>query len=171
LLHEVPPCSRAPRSVGIADARRGAGAPGLVVVRNVFLIFSIVLLVNRRETYLLEALLQLAASYPSSLKIGEIARRRAIPEAFLARLLAGAARRGVVATSRGPRGGVRLVRSPETMTLAEILENPVQRPAASPATAWLADQLAQARTGLLASVSLYELLSKDHETEAFIWNI
>jgi Rrf2 family protein len=135
------------------------------------MMFLISFVVNKRETYLVEALLVLAESYPHSLKVAEIARRRGAPTAFLARLLAGAARRGVVATARGPRGGVRLLRPPSSTALSEVLDEPVGSAARSPATAWLAVRLSEARSRVLAGITLSELLAMERDTEALIWNI
>jgi DNA-binding IscR family transcriptional regulator len=123
----------------------------------------IVFIVNATETYRLEALIELAAAFPEPLTAVEIARRRRIPAPFLGRLLAGLARDGVVATSRGPRGGVRLVGSPKDTHLAGVLPAPADTAAGGAGVRWLAHRLAAARTGLLAETTLAELLAVERE--------
>ncbi len=93
-----------------------------------------------------------------SLTAGEIARRRRIPEKFLARLLSGLARSGVVLTARGPNGGARLARPPVQVSLIEVL--PTAGPALKGGVAaiWLAQRLDAAEKGTLAGLTLAALL-------------
>jgi Rrf2 family protein len=60
----------------------------------------------------------------------EIARRQAIPEAYLHQLLAALARAGMVRGTRGPAGGHELTGDPATITLRQVyiaLEGPDRR--------------------------------------------
>ena len=126
---------------------------------------------NKRESYLLEALLELATVHPTPLTVAELGRRRALPVAFLARLLAAAARHGIVATSRGPHGGIALARDPAALPLAIVLETVLREPAGSPATRWLARELARTRDALLADLTLADLAARERETAAFSFAI
>ncbi len=45
-----------------------------------------------------------------------------LPEAYLAKLLKALVRAGVLRASSGPRGGYRLARPPESITVAEVVE-------------------------------------------------
>jgi DNA-binding IscR family transcriptional regulator len=121
---------------------------------------------NMSDAYRIEALIELAAAFPEPLTASEIARRRHIPAPFLGRLLAGVARDGVVATSRGPRGGVRLSRPPEDTTLATVLPETAPAAVGSPAIAWLSDRLAAARRAVLDRTTLSGLLAVERERRA-----
>lgn len=119
---------------------------------------------NARDGYLVDALVLLAATHPEALTVAEIARRRGIPAPFLGRLLADAARRGVVATLRGPRGGVRLAEPPAAIPLSAILDLGPSEPTGGRAVRWLDDELRGARLRLLERLTLEHLL--EHERAA-----
>jgi Rrf2 family protein len=121
---------------------------------------------NSADAYRLQALLELAAAYPNSRTTAEIARRRAIPAPFLARLLAELARHGVVATSRGPRGGGRLHRPPMELALSELLPRPGERSDGGPAVRSLTAALAEAQASVLRRTTLADLLRLERETAA-----
>lgn len=114
---------------------------------------------NSADTYQVEALLELATVFPRSLTAAAIAGRRKIPRAFLARLLRTLSESGLVASTRGPAGGVRLARPPGEITLDAVL--PVRsRPHGArggSAVAYLFERLAAARRDTLASISLGSL--------------
>ncbi|MGE5235966.1 MAG: RrF2 family transcriptional regulator [Acidobacteriota bacterium] len=118
---------------------------------------------NSTEAYRLEALLELAAAYPRPLTATSVARRRGVPEAFLARLLAGLSRAGVVAAVRGPGGGVRLARPPETIELATLLPSSRPSEVGGPAVRWLVASLAEGRARVLRSLTLASLLRVERE--------
>lgn len=105
----------------------------------------------------MDALLELARVFPDSLTVAAIARRRGIPRPFLGRLLADLARGGVVATSRGPRGGARLAVAPSDLDLAPLLPGGEDPVAGSPALQWLAGRLARAREESLRGITLAHL--------------
>jgi len=119
--------------------------------------------VNWTDVYRLEALLELAEVYPASLTVAEVARRREIPSAFLARLLGEAAREDVVATARGPHGGVRLAAPPEAIGLGRLLRPDPVPDTGGPAVRWLARRLAEAQEGVLAPLRLTTLLTVERE--------
>ena len=73
--------------------------------------------------------------------------------------MAATARTGVLATTRGPRGGVRLVRPPELVTLAEVAPVPPAHRAGGAAVAWLESALAGAWLAVLERTTLAGLLA------------
>jgi DNA-binding IscR family transcriptional regulator len=133
---------------------------------TIFLSNIIILVVNVSDVYRVEALLELAGSFPGSLTAREVARRRDIPPTFLARLLGELARDDLVLTSRGPRGGVRLGAAPEDIGLARVLRADPLPDAGGEAVHWLAHRLADAHAEALAPLNLAGLLTveKDRET-------
>ncbi len=72
--------------------------------------------------YALQAIFDLA-SHPSGepIKIAEIAKRQRIPQKFLELILAGLKQGGFVESRRGAEGGYLLARSPESITVGEVL--------------------------------------------------
>ncbi len=130
------------------------------------MIVPIINIMNGTDTYRLEAAIALAEAFPGRLTASEIARRRRIPEKFLARLLATLARGGVVVTTRGPRGGARLARPAEHISLAQILDPGPERPGGGPAVQAVARRLAQSRRHALESLTLAALLEMEREVAA-----
>jgi DNA-binding IclR family transcriptional regulator len=122
--------------------------------------------VNVSDVYRLEALLELAAAFPSPLTVREVARRRDIPPTFLARLLGELARDELVVTTRGPRGGVRLGPPPEEVRVARVLRPDPLPDSGGDAVRWLAQRLAEAQARALAPVNLAGLLKVEREHEA-----
>src|SRR5271155_676883 len=74
--------------------------------------------------YSLKALLALAERYPSPepMRVEEIAESQGVPENYLRRLLIELKRGGLVASQKGPSGGYMLARSPNRITMADVLE-------------------------------------------------
>jgi DNA-binding IscR family transcriptional regulator len=122
--------------------------------------------VNETDAYQLEALLELAAAYPASLTVREVARRREIPAKFLARLLGELAHEDLVVTTRGPRGGVRLAAPPEAIGLAHLFPPEPPPETGGAAVRWLARRLAEAHEDALASVKLAGLAKVEREQDA-----
>ena len=78
-------------------------------------------IMNQTERYRLEALMELAQSFPRGRSTAQIAARREIPSAYLSRLLAELVRAGWVHSRRGPGGGVTLAHPPETISVAAVI--------------------------------------------------
>jgi len=78
-------------------------------------------IMNQTERYRLEALMELAQSFPEGRSTAQIAVRRDIPSAYLSRLLAELARAGWVHSRRGPGGGVSLAQPPETISVSAVI--------------------------------------------------
>jgi Rrf2 family protein len=77
---------------------------------------------STRSTYSLRALLELALAQgrgPVSAAI--IAKRQALSVAYLEQLLHRLKRQGLVHSTRGPKGGYVLARTPEEITVADVV--------------------------------------------------
>ncbi len=77
---------------------------------------------SRKSEYALLALIDLAQhSDEGYVRIRDICARKTIPRKFLEQILLSLKRSGHVHSVRGARGGYRLARSPQKVTLAEII--------------------------------------------------
>ncbi len=77
-------------------------------------------LLTRETDYAVRALISAAGdTYKSA---GVISRQADIPYGFLRRILGRLREAGYIETREGPRGGVRLIRDPDTISLAELAE-------------------------------------------------
>lgn len=52
----------------------------------------------------------------------EVARRQGIPQAYMARIVHGLSKAGIVRTHRGTHGGVQLAKPPAAVTLRDVIE-------------------------------------------------
>jgi len=52
----------------------------------------------------------------------EVARRQGIPQAYMARIVHGLSKAGIVRTHRGSHGGVQLAKPPAVVTLRDVIE-------------------------------------------------
>jgi Rrf2 family protein len=79
--------------------------------------------VSAKAEYACLALLELALKYGSSepVRIKQIAEPHAIPQGFLVQILQQLKAAGYVTSTRGAAGGYQLARSPDTISLAEVL--------------------------------------------------
>jgi Rrf2 family iron-sulfur cluster assembly transcriptional regulator len=121
---------------------------------------------NMRDVYRLEALLELSTAYPEARTASAVARRRHIPFPFLARLFSELSREGHVVTIRGPRGGVRLARQPSRIPLAALLPEEPSPEGGGEAVQWLAARLEGSRQEALREVSLARLLEEERRGAA-----
>ena len=78
--------------------------------------------VSTRVHYGLRAMTELAASYADGrlVSISEIARSENLPLAYLEQLVGELRRAGLVEGTRGVRGGYRLARAPERITVGDV---------------------------------------------------
>ncbi|MFL6414480.1 MAG: RrF2 family transcriptional regulator [Bryobacteraceae bacterium] len=88
--------------------------------------------ISVKSEYALRALFDLAAQQlaaqgqsgaPQPVKIAEIAKRQKIPQKFLELILAGLKQSGFVDSRRGADGGYLLARSPDSITIGEVLRS------------------------------------------------
>src|SRR3954451_9935183 len=86
--------------------------------------------ISVKSEYALKAVFDLTAQYLESrnasgpmapVKIADIARRQKIPQKFLELILAGLKQSGFVDSRRGAEGGYLLARSPDSITVGEVL--------------------------------------------------
>jgi len=79
--------------------------------------------------YALRAVVYLADRAPQAGTTDDIAAATLVPKAYLSKVLQGLARAGVVQTHRGVGGGVTLVKTPEDLTILEVVNavEPIQR--------------------------------------------
>jgi Rrf2 family protein len=78
---------------------------------------------NASATHALRALVHLAANEQEEATLGrDLAEKIGVPTHYLAKVLATLARTGLLAASRGARGGYRLARRPEAIALIEVVE-------------------------------------------------
>lgn len=86
--------------------------------------------ISVKSEYALKAVFDLASQYlagrPSGasmppVKIADIAKRQRIPQKFLELILAGLKQNGFVDSRRGAEGGYLLARSPDSITIGEVL--------------------------------------------------
>jgi len=78
------------------------------------------MLVTRETDYAIRCVLYLARDRDQITSVGEIAERMNIPRSFLAKILQRLVREGIVESIRGVKGGFRLIRQPEEITLLEV---------------------------------------------------
>lgn len=78
---------------------------------------------DSKAEYALAAAADLAAHYAPGLpvKVSEIARRTGAPPKYLTQLLPRLRSSGLVSSTKGPRGGYRLMRPPDRISVAEVL--------------------------------------------------
>jgi Rrf2 family protein len=74
-------------------------------------------------TYALEALCYLAHSAPGTfIKVKEISSKLDIPEHFLGKVLTQLVRKKLIVSSKGPTGGVSLVKDPSDFTVYDVMK-------------------------------------------------
>lgn len=77
---------------------------------------------SRRCEYAILALLYLAQNYEKKLStIRDLAENNHIPRKFLEQILASLKRLGFIKSTRGPKGGYKLAKNPQEITLASII--------------------------------------------------
>jgi Rrf2 family protein len=125
-----------------------------------------------KTSYGIAALMELAGVHASGevLQVAEIAARQGIPERYLEQMMTSLRRGGLLRSLRGPRGGYRLSRAPEAVSLAEVIHclegDPADRasdPARTPefqVIDALAEELARDRRSRLSSTSLADLIDQ-----------
>ena len=72
--------------------------------------------------YALRAIVHLAQHSPSGRTTDQIAEATKVPKAYLGKVLQGLVRKGIVNSQRGIGGGISLVKTPDTLTILEVVE-------------------------------------------------
>ena len=78
--------------------------------------------VTSKSRYAVVALAELARSGSNPVPIGQVAERRGIPVQFLEQLFSTLRRDGLLVSQRGVKGGYRLARPPEEITVLEVVQ-------------------------------------------------
>jgi Rrf2 family protein len=82
-----------------------------------------VLRISRKIDYGLRAMIYLASIAPGAVvPFREIARRMAVPEDFLAKILKQLVDQGLVQSTRGPHGGYALARPADDISFLQVIE-------------------------------------------------
>ena len=140
---------------------------------------------SQRGEYAIQALLVLSIYYgPEVIRIKDIAKRQNIPRRFLEQILNDLKSGGFVQSRRGVAGGYRLERSPEEISLSEIIrhiEGPLESSdssnvgdkkrnlhsdeAAKYAINFVMQEVRSAIVGVLEAVTLSDLCSRVREIQ------
>lgn len=78
---------------------------------------------SRRGDYAVRAMVALARLSSAQVTGAALAKTTGIPPAFVAQVMGGLVRAGLVAATRGRRGGYRLTRAPESVSLRTVVES------------------------------------------------
>lgn len=79
--------------------------------------------ITRQADYATRAVLHLArAGNSEQVSTGYVAKAQNIPSSFLAKIISQLFKAGILETSRGVHGGIRLAREPQYITLLEVIE-------------------------------------------------
>lgn len=79
--------------------------------------------ITSKSPYALKALVELALMEDAEpVPVAELARRRDLPAQFLEQLFGTLRRAGILVSQRGVKGGYRFARSPESVTVLELVE-------------------------------------------------
>ncbi|HEY7330170.1 MAG TPA: Rrf2 family transcriptional regulator [Gemmataceae bacterium] len=108
--------------------------------------------ISAKAEYACVAMLELAANFaePQPLPIKVIAEAQEIPQNFLVQILLQLKTAGLVVSVRGASGGYQLARSPDAITMADII-NAIDDRAAAPRSALAKGRLSRA-VGVLLGI-------------------
>ncbi len=126
---------------------------------------------NAKTSYGLLALIELAGiqAQGGRLQVSVIAQRQGIPERYLEQMLTSLRKRGLLNSSRGPRGGYQLARPAAAIQLSEVLDclegkseaQQMDQPSMERQVVHSLDnQLAEQRRALLESTTLADLVAQ-----------
>jgi len=79
--------------------------------------------------YALRAVTYLAQNCESACTTEQIAKATSVPQAYLAKVLQSLLRSGITQSQRGIKGGIRLARSPQELTMLDVVQavDPIKR--------------------------------------------
>jgi len=86
-------------------------------------------MISQTVEYALRVVVHLAEHAPSARTTEQLAEATLVPKAYLSKVIQGLARQGVVRSQRGVGGGVSLVKSPDELSILEVVNavEPIQR--------------------------------------------
>lgn len=84
---------------------------------------------SRTVEYALRAVIHLAHEAPKARTTAQIAEATQVPKDYLSKILQGLAKKGIVDTQRGVGGGVSLTKTPEEVTILDVVNavEPIER--------------------------------------------
>lgn len=84
---------------------------------------------SQKVEYALRAVVHLAAEAPAARTVEQIAKATKVPQAYLAKVIQELVHAGVARSQRGIGGGISLGKSPETLTILEVVNavDPIRR--------------------------------------------
>lgn len=132
---------------------------------------------SRQSDYAIRVMVELASSPGYASDVPTICRRQRMPEAYGAKVVQALARAGLVVTARGARGGVRLSRPPQEVSLLQVVEAAEGPTVFTRCMLWpgecpppgrcalhpVLDGLRQAVAGYLGGISLAEMVRRHRE--------
>jgi Rrf2 family protein len=86
-------------------------------------------MLSQTVEYALRAVVCIAAESPQACTTGQIAKITRVPKAYLSKVLQALVRAGILHSQRGLGGGITLVKSPDELTILEVVTavDPIQR--------------------------------------------
>ncbi|MBF0516614.1 MAG: Rrf2 family transcriptional regulator [Nitrospirae bacterium] len=78
--------------------------------------------INKDTDYAIRCMLFMSGNPDKTFVIGQIAKEKAIPESFLAKILQKLTKAGFLRSIRGTRGGFVMIKDPQDITLLDIVE-------------------------------------------------
>ncbi|MFQ5731981.1 MAG: RrF2 family transcriptional regulator [Planctomycetaceae bacterium] len=86
-------------------------------------------MLSQTVEYALRAVCYLAGHSPKACPTSEIARATRVPAAYLSKVLQNLTRTGIVQSQRGVGGGMSLTKSPDDLTILEVVDavDPIKR--------------------------------------------
>jgi len=131
------------------------------------------LAITAKSPYAVRALAELARSGGDApVPLGEIARRRDVPVQFLEGLFGTLRRAGVLHSQRGVKGGYSFARSPEQVTVLEVvelLEGDLEAEARAAGSIWA--EAVDALRSVLGGLTIAEMAEREAETAAPMYYI
>src|SRR4051812_24044433 len=129
------------------------------------------MLFSAKAEYACVALLELAARHgdPKPARLADVADKHGIPPRFLVQILLDLKRAGLVNSTRGAAGGYALARSPDDLTLLDVLkvidppeqaarsDDPLQPTVFVQNVRGLWDRLVEAQQAMLRQITLADL--------------
>ncbi len=80
------------------------------------------MLITRQADYAVRIVIYLAQHYGKTLTAGVLAEKTNVPKSFLPRIVSTLSNRRIVVTEKGKKGGVKLAKPPEEITVYEVIE-------------------------------------------------
>ena len=126
--------------------------------------------ITTKSPYAIAALAELGrGGEQGPIPIGELARRREIPVQFLEQLFATLRRAGMLRSYRGVKGGYSFARSPETISVLEVVEL-LDGPLGAGASGVFA-QAADAARAVLAATTIAEVIEREAREGGVMYHI